>query len=287
MLFSKEPNVSYTDMCIFFDKNFFSDERDDEKCFKYLYLIFHMLAFKKRYFKNYSDYDEFAEYAAITVYTRFIKKWENSGKNKSVHKSILNYAKSSLYYLKVGFQREYYREVLDPNKIDVDTNLLHEKLRDSIQQSYNFDIEESTLDVFRNISSMIWDVVNTLPYRNDKIISRRIYLSVYFTLINEVTFSNNNERKINKKLDSNDSISSSVLTKILRQERLRSVVIWRLPNSMQDYIKVLTNRVRIKLQDELKRTRDYYRLPDDVLDSILNTAWEQSINKSSSMEEEI
>lgn len=74
MLFTKDPDMSYTDMCIFFDNNFYSEDRDDELCFKYMYLVYYMLAFKKHYLQNYNEYDEFAEYATITIYTRYLKK---------------------------------------------------------------------------------------------------------------------------------------------------------------------------------------------------------------------
>ena len=42
VLNSAKGNEKYTDLAIFFDENFYSDKRDDEKCYRAMYLIYLM-----------------------------------------------------------------------------------------------------------------------------------------------------------------------------------------------------------------------------------------------------
>ena len=64
MTYNKPPNMTYTAMCIYFDNNIYTSDRDDNILYQYLYHICYMLACKSRYFRNYEDYDDFALYAS-------------------------------------------------------------------------------------------------------------------------------------------------------------------------------------------------------------------------------
>ena len=59
--FEKAKDI-HSKMAIYFDENFYSNERDDENCYKYMYLIYYMLACKNKYFASYSDYDGYDDY---------------------------------------------------------------------------------------------------------------------------------------------------------------------------------------------------------------------------------
>ena len=86
MLYSKDANKKYTTMCKEFDEEFYTDNRDDNKLFGYMYLVFYMLACKSSYFQRFEDFDGYATYAAKTIYTRYIK-YQRQGKQI---KSLLN-----------------------------------------------------------------------------------------------------------------------------------------------------------------------------------------------------
>ena len=51
MLYTKDEK-KYVEMCQIFDKEFYEEDRDNAKLFKYLYLIFYMLACKENYSRN-------------------------------------------------------------------------------------------------------------------------------------------------------------------------------------------------------------------------------------------
>ena len=71
MQYTKPANLTYTDLCIYFDNNIYKKDRNDFLLFEYLYHIVLMLASKARYFRDFEDYDEFAIFGATRVYLRY------------------------------------------------------------------------------------------------------------------------------------------------------------------------------------------------------------------------
>ena len=106
--FVKPKGVSYTDMCIYIDKTFYTPERDDTLCFTYMYLLAYMLSCKAKYFNSYEDYDAYSCFLAQSTYHRM------ADKKKVPVKSVLNYMKSIMYFRKVAYLRDSFSEVIDP-----------------------------------------------------------------------------------------------------------------------------------------------------------------------------
>lgn len=105
MTYKKPADVTYTDMCIYVDENVYRDdltEIEQEQIYIYIYHICYMLACKGKYFKTFEDYDNFALYTAAKLYARLIdaRQFEDPPKLNKI-KSILNYAKNTLYGMKV------------------------------------------------------------------------------------------------------------------------------------------------------------------------------------------
>ncbi len=275
MLYSKPDNLKYTDLCIFFDENFYSDNRDDDTCYKYMYLIYYMLACKKKYFHKFQDYENYAIFAASTIYMRFIKKQQNGERIKS----LLNYAKATCYPLKVMFQRNEFRESFDEEHSNIEPSMIQESLKASIQSQYNYGLEDAIVEVFNNIPHFIREEISRTPYKTDVIMSKRIYISCLITLLKSFTLSNNNQSKLNKRIESGTA-NQELLVKLFNREREYSTTVWRLDESMGDYIQLLANKIRIRIQKELKEARNSFALDDTTLEAILMTAWEGTNHSS-------
>ena len=160
MTYNKPDNITYVEMCIFFDNNIYSDTRNDTILYQYLYHIIYMLACKKRYFNSFVEYDAFALYMATKVYLRYINP-EHQGEEDRI-KSVLNYCKTLLYPTKVDFQKETYSEIFgsDPNKSD-DFSTLESDMVDSVQSSHiNTELlMEDLVSEFNELSKLIWKEV--------------------------------------------------------------------------------------------------------------------------------
>ena len=268
MLYSKPANKSYTDMSIEFDNEFYTDTRDDSKLYKYMYLIFYMLACKKNYFHKFEDYDYFARFATSTIYMRYIKKQREGYK----YRSILNYAKSTLSPLKVMYQNNSFADIKNPSLNNtIESFELQQQLKNSIQSDYMVGLEDEINKVLETLPKIIKQTIDETPYSSDKLMYKNIYLSCILSLINSLTLNNITKKKYESKLESN-TLSNDFFYRIVEKERLNCSMNWKLDSNMEDYIKVLTNKIRARLNDEILDTRNSFMLSEDVLDDILISA---------------
>ena len=273
MLYSKEEGKRYTMMCKEFDEEFYTDNRDDNKLFGYMYLVFYMLACKSNYFPhNWNDYDGYAKYAATTVYTRYIK-FQRQGKHI---KSLLNYAKSCKGHLKTDYQKEVFQQV--SKKDDVDVLTYQNIYRQSIQDSYSKeDIEDEIENTITVVTNVLKDVIKESPHSGNKVIARNLYMSCLLTFISNVTLKNATLDKIKEK-EQEAKLTGDYIIKQYQKEKEEEPILWNLDESYRDLIILLINKVRVRISDTLNEIRNSYTLPDDIVNSIIANAIKESHN---------
>ena len=129
-LFKKSKNVSWTDMAIWIDENFYNEDCDLNKAYEYMYLLASMLTSQHRYFNSQDDYEEFAAVLAYDTFKRM------SSKNKSKIKSVLNYMKSIISFRKMAFNSKKRQKIIDPQfDVNWDPVSYVEKCKDAYETS--------------------------------------------------------------------------------------------------------------------------------------------------------
>ena len=124
MLWKKPNSLKYTDLCMFIDENVPKIVNPGENpelentIYNYLWLLAKALAIKKCMFNDFQDYDMYAFYAANRLFFALRKNQLNQGKTikgKQIRpiKSCLNYTKALLYPMKIEYQRESFKEVIE------------------------------------------------------------------------------------------------------------------------------------------------------------------------------
>jgi hypothetical protein len=264
MLYTKPAHKSYVALAMEFDKEFYSGHRDDNKLYSYMYLLYYMLACKKQYFHLFEDYDAYSQFAATTIYMRFLKKEKQGEKIKSV----LNYCKSTLYSLKVMYQNDTFNEVWSEDKTDAEA--MKTEMASHVQADYNEDLKVALVENFKTLPAIIWKTIRQTPYKNDDLMCRKLYLSCMLSLINSLNIS----KKTKDKMSSPSKDSDAVLMKSLAKQREESMILWHLDDSMEDYVKTLINKVKVIFSKQLEDTKNSYILEDDVLDAILNSVYD-------------
>ena len=288
--FDKAKNVN-SKMAIFFDENFWSDHRDDFTCYKYMYLIIYMLACTGDIkstkplspYRKFSDYDNFSKYATDILYLRFLKKYHNGERVKS----ILNYCKHTIGHIKTDWQDEDFREIKGDKYTTKKGALIDykDRMTQFVQAQYCEGKEEAIVEVFNNISKHIDEVINETPYKNSKVLCKRLKLSCQLTLIKGFTLSENDLEKLEER-QLRQTDNQETIPKIFNKEKVNSATLWRLDPSMSSYVLILANKVRKKIIDDIKEVRDYYEINDDTMDVILSSAWETSNHSDSKLFEE-
>lgn len=283
MIYTKPADMAYTDMAKYFDEHFWTDEttREDLTLYKYLYLIFYMLAATKKYFHKFEDFDLYAQFAATTIYMRLIKKQRKGDKVKS----ILNYAKASCYALKVMYQNENFSEVINPEVDDnINTTAIKNYCTQTIQQDYLEGLAEELTALLKKVPGFIKQVINNTPFKRNCKLCYQFYFSLLLSFLNLFTLPNT----VIKKLEDPDTDSlktTQLVSQSLKYELEDPVILWNLPEAYHDYLTILFKKVSNKLSEQIKDTQNSYELSDDIITEIMATAYANYGNYSKELEE--
>lgn len=273
MTYNKPNNITYVEMCIYFDEHIYSEERDDDLLYQYLYHIIYMLACKKRYFNTWDEYDAFAIYMASKVYLRYINP-NHQGDEERI-KSVLNYCKTLLYPTKVDFQKETYAEIFgsDPNRDD-DFSILESDMEERVQTSH-IDTDlliEDLIAEFNHLHSIIMREIDKTPYASLPLLKKRLFMSVLFTIIKGLTLSNSAKNKIQKKLDKGLD-SDNILLESLNKERETSTTLWRLDSGYAEIVSMLAFKVRKQCGKNVNLVRRSFELSSEDVNAVLASAY--------------
>ena len=261
MLWKKPANMKFTDMCIYVDANIekIADAGKypevEDRVYNWLWLLVKALAIKKHMFESFQDYDPYCFYAAERLFFALRKNYLNQGKTikgKEIRpiKSCLNYTKKLLYPMKIEYQRQSYQTVISEEWVSkkFDSFQFKEQLKDDARESHQVskNFLKYAKDALTNSSAIIDSVLTKSPFSKKSADYQRIkitlLLNCYFSLKNK------------KKLDFNPT----------------TIVLWRLPKSMANYIRVLLREFYTELKREIMNCYEITNIDDYMLEKIIS-----------------
>lgn len=270
MLWKKPADLKYTELCIFIDQNVPNIVNPGENpelentIYNYLWLLVKALAIKKRMFNDFQDYDMYAFYAATRLFLALRKNQLNQGKTikgKLIRpiKSCLNYTKALLYPMKVEYQRESFREVIEEEFVSkkFDAFVYKEQLKNEARDvsGVTKQFKSHVQDTFTDTSHLLDKVLQKSPFKPETPEYQNLRTSI---LLNSIQILKNN-----RKLDIKN----------------QSIILWHLPKGMSNYTKILLKEFFMELKLEII---DCYResdISDTDLENILNNTQEASYNE--------
>lgn len=264
MTYNKPNDVTYTQMAIYVDNNMYSSNRDDNLCFKYLYLLSYYNAIKGKFFKRSSDYDEYALFVATKVFLRYDKK------DLPPLISCLNYIKNIAYPLKVDYQKSVFAQEFNGNLTksgDVNSLAYDEKLKAINQQNDLLKVDSEYY--IERIGTVIKDIISKTAYAKDRIVSNNIYITCLLNLLYQLSFNNRNKAKLEtklKKLNLSDNDIKEAYTKELATHKM---VLFHLDKSMSNLILTLLNKIKKAIVEDLTYLVNDYNMDDIIISKIL------------------
>ena len=266
MLWKKPSSMKYTSMCMYIDEHAPKITNPGEypevenTIYNYLWLLVKALAIKKRMFKNFEDYDMYAFYSATRLYTAIRKNQQNQGKvikGKTIKpiKSCLNYTKALLYPMKVEYQMENFREVIEEefvsSKFDAIAykEQLKEQARNSSDVHYTF--KNYVGQSITNCGAILEDILQKSPFNSSTPEYKNLKISILLTSLHAL--------RADKKLNSS----------------VQSVVLWHLPKSMSGYTKILVKEFFIALKNEIIECYQMADISETDLENILTNVTEE------------
>jgi hypothetical protein len=260
MIFKKPNGLKYTDMCIFIDQNIPNiinpgeHPEIEDKVYNYLWLLVKALAIKKCMFNNFQDYDPFAFYAASRLFFALRKNYWNQGKvikGKQIRpiKSCLNYTKALLYPMKIEYQNETFKEIITEEFVSkkFDALAFKESLRAQARdtQGVNVQFRAYVQDTFSDIGSVIDKVLRRSPFTVNSLEYKRLRISLMLNALNSIRMKN----KLNSELP--------------------TIILWKLPKSMQSYVKVLLKEFYTEIKLEIMECHRITHIDDELIDKLL------------------
>lgn len=261
MLWKKPSNLRYVDLCIYIDGHvpdiLTPGEHPDieNTIYNYLWLLVKALAIKKHMFQDFNDYDGYAFYAANRLFFALRKNLWNQGKTikgKLIRpiKSCLNYTKALLNPMRIEYQQEAYKEIIDEEFISKKfvAFTLKETLKLNALQTQSCTHEFKTVmsSTFKNIETILDETLSKLPFSYDSIEYKHIRMSILRSCLSSL--------KLKNKLNLAPQTS----------------VLWKLPKSMSEYLTVLIKEFYAKLKVIIMEEYKDSVIDDSTLEKILS-----------------
>lgn len=280
--FNRRPGLKYTTMAIYIDEHMHEvvnvgEHPDVESTiFEYLYHIIYALSYKAMFFKKFEDYDTFALVSASQLYISMLKKWKNKGqivRGKEVVpvKSCLNFIKSVLFPLKINYQKDNFVDILNP-ELNQDTSVLTEDIRNNIQTQYRGSLESSLEDLIKSLPNLAWKVILNTPYKKNKLLCKKLYLSCILSLINNICLSNKKKNKLAKKIKRDVVDTNTMLSLYQDKNDNDEVLLWHLDETFHDYVLLLTRKIKQLTSKELEDNIHAFDLDENIIDFIMNSS---------------
>jgi hypothetical protein len=225
--------------------------------YNYLWLLVKALAIKKCMFNDFQDYDMYAFYAANRLFFALRKNQLNQGKiikGKLIRpiKSCLNYTKALLYPMKIEYQRESFKEVIEEEFVSkkFDAFTYKEQLKSSAREMSGVtrQFKNYLNEVLSNSSATLDEILLKSPFKPGTQEYQNLRISI---LLNSIQILKNN-----KKLDVPN----------------QNLILWHLPKSMSNYTKILLKEFFMAIKLEIMDCYKESNLSDFDLENILDSA---------------
>lgn len=269
MTYTKPSDVTYTQMAIWIDEHVYTDDIDESLLYEYLYHLSNMLAGQASYFSTALEYDHFSLYSASRLFQRLYnpKQFEldenNQPRMKQI-KSILNYIKKVIYPYKVDFEMEFKIEDKNMDVIQVGSFDLGSHM---IESASLFDRLEFSVSI-ESVASIVRSHLRKIPKRKNSAEWSNIYLSCMLTLLDSITLT----RTMMSKYESLKLKKDEYLDSVYEELRYQEPILYHLPDSMSNYIRVLVNELRHVLASELSWKTECYIPADASMKSLICTS---------------
>lgn len=268
MLYKKPQNLKYTDLCVYIDQNVSKIATPDEypeieaTVYNYLWLLVKALAIKKCMFKKFEDYDGYAFYAATRLFLALRKNYLNQGKvikGKQIRpiKSCLNYTKALLYPMKIEYQRETFKEIIEEEFVSqkFDAFTYKEQLKNDALASSGVAIRLNSYlqDALGQQNRLLNELLEKSPFGPSMPEYKNLKISILLNSLNIL--------HTKKKLIVTDQ---------------QSIILWHLPKNMTSYVKILVKEYFTAIKQEIMSCYKEASLADDTLEAMLQANWEES-----------
>lgn len=251
-LFKKPNDMTYTEMAMWIDEHAYDKYPDDEKLFLYMFHLSKMLALKSNYFSRVHQYDDFAVYAATEMLLRYKRKQQfeinEDGEPKLPKvKSVLNYLKSILGFMRIEFSKSDFYQLPDYYVEDVRVEF---SIDDYLSESTKKLRSAEFCAFLSDLGKTIREYLRKIPINKTNNEWCNIVTSVLLTTLNMCTLRNTNKELFNNKFVA-AKLNKDNIEELFGKEKEDPVILFHLDDKYKNYILILTKVVIHNLSMEV------------------------------------
>lgn len=271
MTFEK-PNVGLITMCKYIDENIYTDNYDEYTAYTYIYHIIYDVAKHKLKLSNNETYDMFAIEMANYVFLRYVNKKqyqldENGNPKMEKIKSVLNYVNTTIGHRYFSFKRKHGSNVISRDKIDFVTDF-NTLIANNLDNIYIKDFNLTTQQIGLTCEKFL----ESIPYPKNTVIWNNIYISVMLTFLNNITPT----EYVKNMLKNKGNYTDRRIDKIFNNLKYSTPILFHIPESMNNYISVLTRQLVHIIGQDLKEILNSKNISDYEVGCYYNTYNEDS-----------
>lgn len=262
-------------MCIWIDKNAYSENVDKNQMFEYLYNISISISIKNKLLPQWKDYEPFALYLATQTYLRLVnpKQFlpEDDPRRMKKVKSVLNYIKRIMYPMIVNYQKQNFAQRFEigiSDDLDNCYSKIHQELQSNVKRQNSYFLRVEFEHCLKSISFSIKEVLKTTPYVKDKLMMHQMYQSCLLTILNQFTLSNKNKERLKAKIKGGYKLGAFI-NQIYEEEQGDTIIMFRLDPNMKNYISTLVKRIRKSIMKDLRMLIDDSEPTDEIIKAVL------------------
>lgn len=132
----------------------------------------------------------------------------------------------------------------------------------------------------KKITHTIKAFLQTTPYSQDKVFMHNLYVSCMMTLLNQITLNNYNKKRYKNRLRRGYNIDD-FLNKVYISEFVDSVVLFHLPDNLENYVSTLVNMIKKLLVKDMHDLIGSFEPSDAVIQSIIASSMGDTNNNDS------
>lgn len=268
----QDKSERIVDLCMWVDSHVYKEPIDHNKLFLNIQKIIYAISVNQRIFQNWEDYEPFSLVAATRVYNRYFngKQFLEDGNPKKLTKikSVLNYVKKLLYPMKVAYQNEAFKETIRPELHLEHTEAIRERMFSSARTQQNALLSIEFKYYVEKITNLIRSYIYSLPYKTDRVMTQNIYISCVLSFINSITLSNTIKKKLHTKQLRTSDIDQ-FLTRVYAETAENCIILFHLPDSMENYIATLLARIRHLVSKDFRELIGDNTLSEDMCNAVL------------------
>lgn len=237
MTFSKNYNVTLTQMAQWIDANTNNPERDDNKFVEYLYHLVFNKAQKIGLFNDLETTDDFALFCISKFLIRF------SNKDESPVKSVVNYLNTVIEHWRAEYVRDFCSGSAEMTIADFNVSDFSDYLVDVASEN---DYNRYSFHCFK-VKDIFKQHLIKIPKKKHSPEWYNIYISCLLTLQDRIRTASD----VCKKLALEDPV---LVNRVVRGLKTKPPILFHVEEDLSAYISVLVNELIHTLASELTHT---------------------------------